>query len=189
MTVQAAPEPKALRLARYLREFVGLRSTTVHDVGNYEAVLWFGDMPQEQECRSPAWHNDFEAGDQWLEVRKQQLPKMPEPPATILPWLDQEALRRANGQIPELRSTRLVPDLTADIGEGEEPPLVEDHLADHPEVTAAYDRYSPGWNAWCADYRRRESIQQIYAELFRLHTQVRKQGEIVELVLGLALQL
>ena len=28
-------ESKALRLARYLREFVGLRSTTVHDVGKY----------------------------------------------------------------------------------------------------------------------------------------------------------
>ena len=27
----------------------------------------------------------------------------------------------------------------------------------------------------------------MYAELFRLHTQVRKQGEIVELVLGLGL--
>lgn len=187
MTDQAIHEPKALRLARYLREFVGLRSTTVHDVDKYESVLWFGDMPQEPECRSPAWHNDFEAGDPWLEVRKQQLPKMPEPPAIILPWLDQEALRRATGQIPELRSTRLVPNLTVDIGEGEEPPLVEELLTDHPEVLAAYDRYRPGWGAWCVEYRRRESIQQIYAELFRLHTQVRKQGEIVELVLGLGL--
>ncbi len=46
---------------------------------------------------------------------------------------------------------------------------------------------APDWNAWHVEYRRRESIQQIYAELFRLHTQVRKQGEIVELVLGLGL--
>ena len=32
---------------------------------------------------------------------------------------------------------------------------------------------------------RREHIQAVYADLFRMHTQVRKQGEIVELVLGL----
>src|SRR5690242_16156220 len=113
MTDQVVHEPKALRLARYLREFVGLRSTTILDVGKYESVLWFGDMPHEPECRSPAWNNDFVAGDPWLEVRKQQLPKMPEMPATIIPWIDQEALRRASGQIPELRSTRLVPDITA----------------------------------------------------------------------------
>jgi hypothetical protein len=96
----AGSEPKALRLARYLREFVGLRSTTVHDVGKYESVLWFGDMPQEPECQSPAWHNDFEVGDPWLEVRKQQLPKVPEPPAIILPWIDQEALRRRVARCP-----------------------------------------------------------------------------------------
>ena len=37
------------------------------------------------------------------------------------------------------------------------------------------------------EYRRREAIQEIYAELFRLRTQVLKQGEIVEAVLGLGL--
>ena len=37
------PESKALRLARYLKEFVGLRSTTVYDVNKYESVLWFGE--------------------------------------------------------------------------------------------------------------------------------------------------
>jgi len=53
MTADAAApsESKALRLARYLKEFVGLRSTTVYDLNKYESVLWFGDMPQEPEPR------------------------------------------------------------------------------------------------------------------------------------------
>ena len=85
-------------------------------------MLWFGDMPQEPECSSPAWLDDFEAGDPWLEVRKQQLPKFPEPPAIILPWIDQEALRRASGEMPALRPNRLVADVTAEIAEDEEPP-------------------------------------------------------------------
>jgi hypothetical protein len=37
----ALTEPKALRLARYLKDFVGLRSTTVYDVNKYESVQWF----------------------------------------------------------------------------------------------------------------------------------------------------
>ena len=65
----ASSESKALRLARYLKEFVGLRSTTVYDVNKYESVLWFGDMPQEPECQSPAWNHEFVAGILgWLSI-------------------------------------------------------------------------------------------------------------------------
>ena len=77
MDAIVSSEFKALRLARYLKEFVGLRSTTVYDVNKYELVLWFGDMPQEPQCQSPAWNHEFEPGDPWLVVHKQQLPKPP----------------------------------------------------------------------------------------------------------------
>jgi AAA domain len=180
-------ESKALRLARYLKEFVGLRSTTVYDINKYESVLWFGDMPQEPQCQSPAWNHEFEAGDPWLVVHKQQLPKPPGPPEVILPWIDQQALKQAADEMPKLRPTRLEPDLEAEIGEGEEPPFVEQRIEDHPEIVAAYDRYRPNWEAWSKEYQRRSRIQSVYAELFRMHTQVQKQGEIIELVLGLGL--
>jgi AAA domain len=180
-------EPKALRLARYLRAFVGLRSTTVRDVDKYESVLWFSEMPHEPECRSPAWNDDFEPGGSWLEVHKQQFPNWPALPAMLQPWIDQEACKRATVEIPALRATRLEPDFDAEISEGEEAPLIERHLEDYPEVTRAYERYRPAWQAWSDEYRRRAAIQRIYAELFHLHNQVQKQGEIVELVVGLGL--
>jgi hypothetical protein len=147
----------------------------------------FGDMPQESECQSPAWNDGFEPGDPWLEVRKQQFPKPPDPPEVILPWIDQQALKRATVEMPQLRQTILLPDLNADLDEGEDRPLIERNLAEDPEISRAYMRYRPGWDVWSAEYRRRERIQAIYAELFRMHTQVRKEGEIVELVLGLGL--
>ncbi len=180
-------EPKALRLARYLKEFVGLRSTTIYDINQYESVLWFGDMPQERECQSPAWISEYEAGDPWLVVQKRQFPKPPVPPDIVLPWIDQTALKRAAAEIPKLRQTRMEPDLEAEIAEGEELPLVERRLADHPEVVAAYDHHRPSWEAWSQEYLRRSHIQTVYAELFRLHTQVQKQGEVIELVLGFGL--
>ncbi len=187
MTEDSSAESKVLRLARYLKDFVGLRSSTVYDVNKYEAVSWFDDMPQEPECQSPAWNDAFEPGDPWLVVHKQQFPKPPEPPEIILPWIDQEALKRAGPEMPGLRSTRMEPDLDAVVGSDEEPPLVERHIEEYPEVTSAYGRFRPAWEAWSAEYQRRGHIQSVYAELFRLHTQVRKQGEIVELVLGLGL--
>jgi len=55
------------------------------------------------------------------------------------------------------------------------------------QTTGTVARFRPGWEAWSAEYQRRSLIQSVYAELFRLHTQVQKQGEIVELVLGLGL--
>lgn len=66
-------ESKAIHLARYLKEFVGLRSTTVYDVHKYDSVLWLSDIPQEPQCQSPAWSDGFEPGEPWLVVHKQQI--------------------------------------------------------------------------------------------------------------------
>jgi very-short-patch-repair endonuclease len=176
-------ESKALRLARYLKEFVGLRTTTVYDVNKYESVLWFGDMPQEPGCLSVAWDQTDERAGPWLEVHKQQFPPRPAPPEIILPWIDRRAL--ATAEMPTLRPTRPEPD-TDGAARKEEPPLVE-RLEDCPEVMAAYERYRPAWENWSEEYRHRSLIQSVYAELFRMHTQVQKQGEILELVLGFGL--
>jgi very-short-patch-repair endonuclease len=183
----APSESKALRLARYLREFVGLRSTTIYDVSKYESVLWFGDMPQEPECQSPAWNLNCERSDPWLVVHKQQFPAQPAPPESILPWIDQRALMRATAEMPELRRV-LLDSGPKDGGSGEDgSQAIERQLDDYPGVVEAYERYRPAWEKWSREYRRRSAIQSVYAELFRMHTQVQKQGEILELVLGLGL--
>lgn len=176
-----------LRLAQYLKEFVGLRTTTVRDVTKYDTVLWFGDMPQEKDCFSPAWVDGCEPDTPWLEVRKQQFEAMPTAPENILPWIDERALKRASEQIPVLKSSIMVPDEEAELAEGESAPLIAVLLDDFPEVQAAYDLYRPLWEAWSDEYRRRQKIQDLYAELFALHTQLRKQGELLELVLGMGL--
>jgi very-short-patch-repair endonuclease len=160
-------ESKALRLARYLKEFVGLRATTVHDIDKYEQVLWFGDMPHEAECDSPAWNHDSERSGPWLEVHKQQFPPRPPAPDIILSWIDQRALSRPAAEMPRLRRA-----------DGAHLPA---------EVTGAYEHYRPIWEMWAKEHQRRSRIQSVYAELFRMHTQMQKQGEILELVLGFGL--
>jgi hypothetical protein len=110
-------ESKAIRLAQYLKEFVGLRSTTVCDVHKYDTVLWFSDIPQEPRCQSPAWSDGIEPGEPWLVVHKQQFPKPPSRPDEILPWTDEQALRRASVEMPTLRPTGLEPDPAAKVDE------------------------------------------------------------------------
>jgi very-short-patch-repair endonuclease len=180
-------DSKALRLARYLKEFVGLRSTTIVDVSKYESVLWFHDLPQEPDCQSPAWNSEASKDGAWLIVRKQQFTKPPEPPDQVLPWIEQQRLKRATEEPPPLKEKIFLPDPNTRVEEDEEPPLVAHDLVDHPDIRAAYETFKPTWLAWATEYRRKQRIQQAYADLFHLHTQMRKQGEIVEIVLGLGL--
>ncbi len=181
-------EPPELRLARYLKELVGCRTTVVRDVSKYEELLWFSDMPQTTDCRSVAWTDGGKLGDAWLEVRKQSFKPVPELPEIVRPWVvDIQDFERASREIPQLRPSIFLPDEEAEIAEGETPPLVERVIADHPEIRAAFDEYRPHWENWSEEHRRRKGIQKVYADLFRLRTQVLKQGEIVEVVLGLGL--
>lgn len=179
------PESPALRLARYLKEFVGLRTTTVRDVSQYEAVHWFSDMPQENDCVSGAWTDEHDPAHPWLEVHKQNFERSPTLPDAILPWVDQAAFKRATPEIPALRSSIYLPDDKAVVAKGEARPLIKHSLDAHPEVTRAFAQFQPTWIAWSTEHRRRETVQKTYADLFALHTQIRKQGEIVEVVLGL----
>ncbi len=176
-----------LRFAQYLKEFVGLRTTTVRDVAKYETVLWFSDMLQEKDCFSPAWVDACEPGDPWLVVKKQQYESMPDAPKNILPWIDSSGLAHANGKMPELKKRILESDDNAELHDGESAPSIELQLGDNPEVQSSYDSYHKHWQAWADEHMRRQKIQDLYARLFGLHTQLRKQGELLELVLGLGL--
>ncbi|MBZ0151859.1 MAG: AAA family ATPase [Planctomycetes bacterium] len=120
-------------------------------------------------------------------MRRQEPEPLPDPPEIAQPWVDLEALKQATLEIPPLRSTILVPDPEVDLEEGETPPLIVQALVEFPEVQRAYDKYRPRWEAWSTEVRRRRKIQEVYAALFSLHTQIRKQGEILEVVLGLGL--
>ena len=180
-------ERPALRLARYMREFVGHRTTVVREVGHYDDVLWFAHMPQDPDCRSGAWDDGWAANDVWLEVSKQTFEQAPMVPEMVRPWVDQQALGRADREIPPLASSISVPGRATDSDDEGTPALIRRSITDHPAVQAAYERYRPTWESWAAEHRRREAVQRVYADLFRLRTQVLKQGEVVEVVLGLGL--
>lgn len=178
-------EAPAVRLARYLKEFVGLRHKTVRDVEKYEDVLWLGEIPRDDDCWSPAWTEEEDTEGPWLEVRKQRDVSAPDPPDEILPWIEEAELQNAASEMPPLRPVIHCVDEEVDTQDGEDPPLEEFRLEDYPEATDAYERFRPEWEAWARESLHRQAIQAVYAQLFRLHARVAKEGEVIEVVLGL----
>ena len=156
-------ESRSLRLARYLKEFVGLRSKTVRDVAEYDSVLWFDEMPQAAGCRSGAWNDDYDEAGPWLEVRKQEFEREPKPHDIVAVWLKEIKLE----------------ELSEAIDEGQ--------LADFPEDVEAIGAFLSRREAWATEDRRRRQVQDLYARLFALYHQLQKQSEIVEVVLGIGL--
>ena len=61
-----------------------------------------------------------------------------------LAQIHEAEIRQAEMHVGQPRPGQ-IDSLEAEIGEGEEPPLVERRLDDHPEIVAAYDRYRPNW--------------------------------------------
>lgn len=145
-------------------------------------VLWFSDMPHDRDCTSPAWGGGEEDdSSSWLCVRQQILPPLPEVPASVEPWIDEDQLTNTHpDHEPALRAVAFLH------RPGSEAP--EEHrLADHAEVAAAWERYLPKWRAWRVARRRVESIQRIYSRLFSIYQRQTKLGELYELVVGLGL--
>ncbi|MDB4632866.1 AAA domain-containing protein, partial [bacterium] len=174
-------------LADFLREYVSIRSVTVRDIEKYEEVHWFAHLPQETDCTSGAWTDGDVGEDHWLEVHKQTFNPAPKPPASIEAWCRLDDLEKASETIPPLLSEIPVPDESAEVEAGESVPLRLEPLADHPEVEATYERFRPTWESWATEHRRRRRIHDAYANLFSLHTRLEKQGETLELVVGLGL--
>lgn len=178
-------ESPSLRLARYLREFVGLRSKVVQYVDQYDRVLWLNDMPQERDCWSGAWTDDSADSGILLEVRRQQFQAAPTPPKSILDWIDDQALQTPSTVAPPLKPFILLPD---EKGEpGDDFPLVKKYLQEYPQIPPLYERYKTSWIVWAEEQLRRRKIQDVYGSLFRLYTEQSKLGEIVEVVLGMGL--
>ena len=174
-------------LAEFLREYVNIRSVTVRDIDKYDEVHWFALLPQEPDCTSGAWTDGDIGEGHWLEVHKQTFERAPDPPSSITDWCNLEALKHASDSIPPLLTEILVVDETDTPEPGENPLMRPEPLEAHPEVIANYERFRPTWDAWSTEHRRRRQIQDAYSNLFRLYTQLDKQGETLELVLGLGL--
>jgi hypothetical protein len=64
---------KAGRLFTYLKDLTRLPTAMARNLSSYEAVLWFDDVPREQDCFVVAQNSQRDETEVWLEVEKHDL--------------------------------------------------------------------------------------------------------------------
>lgn len=194
--MQEASEPsrnRAIRLISYLIELARLlRSKIVWTTDEYQDVLWMHTIPRDQPeyCFARAWGaNDGRDEDLWMEIKKYREPVLDEVPEVCEDWVDRPTLRNTE-ELPELRPSISVQVEEPNPDNPDETVTVTRTLGleDHPEVSAAWDRYVEStWLPWADLHRRWQSVQNVYAKLFQIHQEQLKLGEEYDLVLGLGL--
>jgi REase_MTES_1575/AAA domain len=187
-------QDRAIRLFTYLQELVQLRTPPVRDAENYEAVIWFSEIPHEDGCYSISWGAPLEDSDIWIEVRKRREPVCPALPEICRDWVDRPALLRSEAE-PNLME-RILVSQEGNASQGPEPQVSGNEegnggwvpLSDHPEVSSGWQNYlNEKWRPWADKHQRWKSVQSIYGRLFTIFQLQRSLGESYEFMLGLGL--
>lgn len=168
---------KAVRIFEYLRELKKLSTTVVWDMSSYGyEPLWIDDIPAAKGVKSAFLSQDVDRSI-WLEVKKIKLPNAPTPPATCIDWVK-------DGLYDDYKiSPTLVDTIETDTELKEIKQIV-----DNAVVQDEFDKYMvKQWKPWAEDYGETLPVYKIYNKLFELHSSLKKEGEKVELILGLGL--
>ena len=185
---------KASRLIQYLQELSRIRAPIVREITSYPHVLWFKDVPREPgQCYLRAWGPDEEYGEHiWLEVIKHEEPVLYEVPDLCRVWVNRELLVRTDAppelfeRIPGPPSDAENSTLPAPAKNADEAAITFLYLADHPEVSEAWQSYiDHKWQPWCELHKRWEAVQSVYSDLFAIYQEQQKLGEEYELIVGL----
>ena len=180
-------ESLQVRFAKYLEEFCKLRISSVADAEKYSkegSLIWYSSIPEDKDCYSPVRLKDDTDLNLWLSVKQQVFPKFPHPSEVIEPWCEIIKLEKATAEPPKLVESIYLPAVGNELEEGDESIL--HHISDHPEILREYNNYlERRWRPWSLEYRRKEKIQKVYAELFNILKKVQKMGEAYELVVGI----
>lgn len=168
---------KAVRIFRYLRELKRLNAPVVRDLAAYrEQPVWVHDIPTGPGVKCAFHESNAEEGT-WLEVRKQRLPPVPQPPPDCRTWI-------RDGKFIDPDSLPVLLDAIDNEPDGR----TTKRLVDEPDVCSAFERYlSTQWKPWADRYRVVYPAYALYNRLFEIHAELKKAGEKLELVMGLGL--
>lgn len=164
---------RAARLFRYLRDLSELRTRAVRDIDAYEQVVWFGGFPsgfggsvfEETEVEE-----DEPSVATWLTMERVALPKFPEPPASLAPWIPAQTRGRSDLEMPGI----------------EDPEGLDQELPE--ELSIEFDEYLANhWIPWAKQHRQLLPAYRFYSALFAMSERRRSLGEVYELVVGIGL--
>ena len=180
--------PREVRLAEYVREYVRSRSTQIRRISSYEregAVLWFKDVPTCEGVLAITQQGDLESDSEasiatWLQIEQQDVAPAPQPSRELEPWLEKEDLEAERTSVPRLKARALIEQSDA-TGEVHHEELA---LEDARGIKGLYSAFTAEWRAWAEAESVRLQARDLYEKLYQIHTQMKREGEQVELRIG-----
>jgi very-short-patch-repair endonuclease len=179
---------KAIRLFTYLRELTELRSEVKRNCEEYDQVVWWAEIPRENECYCAFWDLGREgAYEDWIRVERPRRKRPPTPPPSLAPWLNEREIANSSIEAPSLRES-IVEVLKESSQDSNGAETVVRRLEEFPAITRQWELYVENhWWPWALEDRRLQTIQAIYNDLFAAYQTQERLGEAFETVVGVGL--
>lgn len=159
---------KLIQVFRYVQAFHQLHNPVAQDVERQSWFMWFHDLPEHSSIiRGMPTHIEHESTEDeeyMLKVSRPTLTEAPEPPKDVVTWL-QDGWQYVDGRVA-IDPTKIA-DMKADLRRKK---LLEDWLLRRDK--------------WATDERPARRAMDIYDKLRALCSQLERESERLELVLG-----
>lgn len=172
---------RLVQVFRYLQALNHLRNPVQREINDQPWVMWFHDLPNHpfirrgniQATTSEDEEVETELDDFILKVRRPRLTEPPEPPKEIVPWL------QPGWQQPD--SKVIVQDTIETVSNGQ--PRVVYFRDDDRRVRLLQD-WQTRRDAWAKPEQIVRATFATFEKLYALHSQLEREGERLELMLG-----
>lgn len=175
---------RAVNLFTFLSRSQQLMVRPVRAVDRFEQALWFGDLPDHAAIRSAHRIAELDPEAPLLVVDRVAKLDPPPVPDELSAWVD-GALDEADKE-PSLREAIYREEPLPVDAEDEEADIARRRveLAEHPEITEAFENWLTDWRLWAERERRDSVVREFYKELFALHLKSVDHSDEFELVVG-----
>ncbi len=175
---------KIISLYKYIEELCALKYTIVTDVSKQYWTYFLKDIPNDSENITVYYRDSVEeeASDNMvlLEVKKPEFQRCPEPPASIVEWLEPGWDRFTS--TPVLKKTLV--DYDKDLIDGKETLRDTEHFEDSNNRVQAFEKWIALRDAWANKQRIINETRRFFARLFQAYTDIERESETLEFMIG-----
>ncbi len=170
--------PQIKSIFKFLKEYNELLNPVITDIEKQKWYLKLVGLPQIKEVWSIYEVKDFE-NEKILEVRRPVLNPCPSPDEIIMPWIkgDWEDINVDKVGFHEKK----VNEIKDDDGNIK---TIEEYFNDEPDRILAFEKWIKEREDWRTIQLPKKQILDLYNNLFKLYSDINKESESVELILG-----
>ncbi|MEX3652599.1 AAA domain-containing protein [Mycolicibacterium fortuitum] len=176
---------RAINLFTFLGRTQQLLVKPVRTVDKFEDAMWFAGLPDHEAIRSAHRIAELTPDEPLLTVDRVAKLDPPPLPHELVVWVEGAIDDAEKG--PSLREA-IFRDEPVPVEEREDgaPEVVKRRveLAEHPEISEAFEGWLIDWRLWADRERRDAAVRDIYKDLFTVHLKAADHSEEFELVVG-----